>query len=554
MTHPIKIVVSLLIVASCIPLILGLIGGIVLPDSVALGLVALLALLPRLSCIAREKWALDDAKVSGQIIILLASLVTYINYFDVICYYPFYPLMIIVTLVYYREIRRYFYRGESVAPGKGFYQRIIATSCLVVSLLFAFVSILVLNITLDSSGVIIRDFNADLISNRPTSIVRVYSNRIKRVKYQLLPLTCKGEVIQSGRTYGEIHSGLMHVAWMRLVPESAIPQNARHGIETEGLSLVTNLVSDWSTSAWSANGHTISQKEENYFQEQRNKYGSLIKIFYASPYYYCEEKNGTKCENGGKYEMSYQFAGRFEKGYAKINTLFKNNGDGWLVKNILVQDDYNFHREDESIATPLENKQLWALATTAILSERNNMNVTSLAGFKITPTQTTNSKNLLHYWWGIDDKDGLLSNLQWLLVSGHRKDFNIQGKLLTKNSFLLFGLPNNKKEVLKKYWLLLGHKGIIGWDLSRYIFLCREGYAAGYLSEHEAWEKIMPIAKLIQQNFSSWAEFAENYMIGRRYWSEEEYSQRISSVEYIYENIKNNPNGPWKISWDTNLY
>ena len=46
---------------------------------------------------------------------------------------------------------------------------------------------------------------------------------------------------------------------------------------------------------------------------------------------------------------------------------------------------------------------------------------------------------------------------------------------------------------------------LVGWDYCRYIMLCRCGYQVGFLSEDEAWGRIMPMARAIQAAFPSWS-------------------------------------------------
>ena len=60
---------------------------------------------------------------------------------------------------------------------------------------------------------------------------------------------------------------------------------------------------------------------------------------------------------------------------------------------------------------------------------------------------------------------------------------------------------------------------LVGWDYCRYIMLCRCGYQVGFLSEEEAWGRIMPMARAIQAAFPSWSELGEDYLVGREFWS-----------------------------------
>ena len=53
----------------------------------------------------------------------------------------------------------------------------------------------------------------------------------------------------------------------------------------------------------------------------------------------------------------------------------------------------------------------------------------------------------------------------------------------------------------------------------RAVLVARWGYAAGYISEAEAWNYIVPLAQRIQRTFSSWQELGDDYLAGRFTWN-----------------------------------
>jgi hypothetical protein len=61
--------------------------------------------------------------------------------------------------------------------------------------------------------------------------------------------------------------------------------------------------------------------------------------------------------------------------------------------------------------------------------------------------------------------------------------------------------------------------GLLGWDDSRYVALCRWGYAAGYLTEEEAWKRMNDAVIVLQKSFASWEELGEVYCIARDCWN-----------------------------------
>ena len=74
-------------------------------------------------------------------------------------------------------------------------------------------------------------------------------------------------------------------------------------------------------------------------------------------------------------------------------------------------------------------------------------------------------------------------------------------------------------KLCREHYRKRGRNSLVGWDYCRYIMLCRCGYQVGFLSEDEAWGRILPMARAIQAAFPSWSELGEDYLVGREFWS-----------------------------------
>lgn len=203
--------------------------------------------------------------------------------------------------------------------------------------------------------------------------------------------------------------------------------------------------------------------------------------------------------------------------------------------------------------------RLWALGCAAVLMERNGTRHDVLNTGSFSEGNIKKWKDSLRRSWNVEDRDDLLMILKWLENEGHRKYFEADGKS-TKVGVIAalraFKNPDrlNELHVARKYYEKLGDKSLWGWDISRYICLCRWGYTIGFISEEEAWDKIMPAARLLQKRFVSWEELGENYLIGRRYWSEEQTREN----EYLYTEaitrLLESRTSPWvTLSWNTDL-
>lgn len=206
----------------------------------------------------------------------------------------------------------------------------------------------------------------------------------------------------------------------------------------------------------------------------------------------------------------------------------------------------------------------WALSTTAIIFEFNRYHHDMLGGTAITPDGEANSNQLLSQWWGVNSRDDLLKMLSWLQFTGHRYEFDLLGRrldALTERQFATLETlaqrhPQtlNELQIARKNHELLGQKGILAWDLIRYISLCRWGYLSGFLSETEAWDRIMPAALRLQQTFVSWQDLQSNYLIGREYWSLEQTKINGERYRAIYERFVQDPGSPWNLNpWELDL-
>jgi len=198
----------------------------------------------------------------------------------------------------------------------------------------------------------------------------------------------------------------------------------------------------------------------------------------------------------------------------------------------------------------------WALATTAILFERNNARHDLLGGCLRTQENVTEMKQVLSQWWGINNREELLNSLNWIKYGGHREGFEKLGaymasldkqQLAELSAKVRFDEDaRNQVDIVRKYYGKFGRKSLLGWDYARYVALCRWGYLVGYLSEKEAWDRIMPVASMLQRAFNSWKDLGENYLVGRQFWSYGQTQRDGQLYLDAYRKLLNNSSSPWK--------
>ncbi len=245
----------------------------------------------------------------------------------------------------------------------------------------------------------------------------------------------------------------------------------------------------------------------------------------------------------------------------------------WLLFITVTGEEQDVGKNSKQALQAGEKKQkvvtgakAWALGCSALLTEKNHGRHDLLGTGSRTPKNIKKMQGILaaRLGWGIKSKSDLFDWLRRIDNGGHRKEFEGLGRLLQTLSEQeykeLLQKYQNDQEILqriritKEYYEKLGPKSILGWDYSRYICLCGWGYMAGYITEQEAWEEIMPIAKMLQMVFDSWEDLGRNYLIGRQFWSYEKTQEEGYFFEDAFRRLIDMKSSPWnKYPWDMDL-
>jgi uncharacterized protein DUF1266/ankyrin repeat protein len=179
---------------------------------------------------------------------------------------------------------------------------------------------------------------------------------------------------------------------------------------------------------------------------------------------------------------------------------------------------------------PLPPTRLWALATTAIVAQVSGDSHELLGGMPFSDRRTVRAQ--LGDAWGIKDHHDAIQTLDWLQASGHRRQYQ----------------EDDPRRVRKGTHRI----PYLAWDYCRLVRVAGQSYVAGYLTEDEAWQRIMPAARALQANYSSWREMGEDYLAGRERWSHER-DPEFAVVFQLLADPKD-PNSPWnKNAWNTDL-
>ena len=201
------------------------------------------------------------------------------------------------------------------------------------------------------------------------------------------------------------------------------------------------------------------------------------------------------------------------------------------------------------------------LALPGIVMEQNGSSHDSLSIIPDDPEAAKEKASyILSHFWGVNNKEEVLSQIAWLKEKGHTAKYRYLQLLgdqhpgdaieqVHKNGTIDDG-QLNRIRLIRRYQESFGTQGLLGWDLARVVALARWGYDAGYLAEEEAWEYVEDTAKSLISVFSSWEEFGANYVLGRIFWA----AYNGNEDKYLYESTLYYwnliDNGPWgRIFW-----
>ena len=234
----------------------------------------------------------------------------------------------------------------------------------------------------------------------------------------------------------------------------------------------------------------------------------------------------------------------------------------WTFATVALADSQD--SDSESAPVVQGTPRAWALAVDALQIQDNGLRHDLLGGSpRIAAVQQTYRQSIGRAW-GVRNTDSLLKTLTWLYDHGHHEQVDRLNAYVERQDPLadptqLFHLlidPEARRriEFVRLNSDRLHEHSILAWDMVRYVTLCRWGYLIGYLTEEQAWPLIMKAAFRVQSSFDSWQSMTENFLLGREFWDEDEYRQRLPRARAINDNLLNDPASPWRQNpWNMNL-
>ena len=210
-------------------------------------------------------------------------------------------------------------------------------------------------------------------------------------------------------------------------------------------------------------------------------------------------------------------------------------------------------------ASTLQEEHANALAFSAILDSQSGFFHSILAAAPNRHDQEVAAPQIakgLADYWGVTNRAELLALLAKMEDgSGGQRAFYWEIYLKVINDplgspnelYMEYGPKNGPRvHVVSVYCLHPVGKAlpISAWDFGRYISVCRMGYMAGWLTEDEAWARIMPVARMLQASFSSWSDYAFDYVMGREFWQPEQLGM-MYDVREVVRQLQRPDGGLW---------
>ena len=153
------------------------------------------------------------------------------------------------------------------------------------------------------------------------------------------------------------------------------------------------------------------------------------------------------------------------------------------------------------------------------------------------------SKEILSDSWSVTDGESLIETFNSLEEYGHSGAYKMLSGLLDKypdkNPFEIALLEEldildiSRLMYVRDTRQSTGPQGIEAWDQGREITILRWGIACGYITAEKAKELIAPVIQKIIQNYDSWTDFIEHYVIGRGFYYLYDYSYSNKRIEAI---------------------
>lgn len=214
----------------------------------------------------------------------------------------------------------------------------------------------------------------------------------------------------------------------------------------------------------------------------------------------------------------------------------------------------------------LSEAQLWVLGLNYIQANRDeNIYYDTLPKSNNDQKLIQKTIKILDKDWGIKNKEEFLEKSGLFMELNYTKQYNRKIQFFSTlsttaqdNYINKFGINTNdyiSYKIIKSYCNKLPKAGIAAFDYSRYIYVCRKAFFAGFIDEGEAWNLMFKVAKAVQEAYSSWREYVLAYEVGKQLIKSKKLTKELFENEtpYISKLILEEDSPLRKLDWNTKL-
>jgi len=178
------------------------------------------------------------------------------------------------------------------------------------------------------------------------------------------------------------------------------------------------------------------------------------------------------------------------------------------------------------------------------------------------------TRTMLSLDWGVCSRTDLLSQVHWLITSGHRTSFDaerarwVDTSLAEAERHELRETAESSSDAAETLWRLermlnndrdIRNVDFAAWDLVRASMLTRCGFALGWLTEDETWDTLAILDQGLRERYRSWTQVSESFRLARWYWNstsgKDEHFNDLHDINRSL--VLLSPDGPWGlIDWD----
>lgn len=233
------------------------------------------------------------------------------------------------------------------------------------------------------------------------------------------------------------------------------------------------------------------------------------------------------------------------------------------IENISKRNTENATLVEVSIIPQFLTEKEWALDLTMPLSVMNGFNYTTLKPLRKNETVSDPEywKGFLKQTWDITSREEYFAVFDDICASGQSNSYTELLELLEKNTAftpIQIALHLNLEEFQcnRMYFVLytkdwLAERSLRAWDLGRMVIVTRWACGADFISEEEAWQHILPIAKTLRSMYHSREDFLASYIGGRGFFGSSDpwnYMKAVLEATLLeYQKIESRQHLAWDI-------